>query len=541
MGKTLTYRHLNGCETFDIVAETYSCVIRRHGSNQHALHFFTKGSRLPDLVLKPDAGFDPQPGKYKLLTHIGSFSGSVDVLELTYEAENSIQTTIRLYPDRVEMEASYTKGETIEFENFYLGRGSLLYTDEIFTPTVLGSHPSICHYYHPDEEVILEPELMSPPPWCFSARQANNHWMGFALEPWEDQLDFRSFGSSPGTGREYCWKINYSYSAVPRTEYTTPALVFRFDMPDEFSVLNAHLQTLLETGKVKLPERTIPEWQYGVSACGWRWQHSQRENCNQALYEQYLQQMEQYGLDCDTMIIDDFWGSLDTHGVWVSDETRWPDLRGFIDNQHAEDRHILLWICTIANGLPANECRDGMHNIESDAWKERLREDARRMLSDEEGCYNADGIKLDFTLWYPKAVPGDRFRGVGYIRERFRLIYEAFTAVKPDAMIVCQSTNPYFIPYQTVIRLNDFFALPEHGLEEMRIRSNVAKAIGCGLPIDTDHTSFSTLSYKGGYDFYREMDTMGTVSLYINEEDIKDPEFCDILKDQINRNLKRRK
>lgn len=541
MNKTLTYRHFGPCEAFDIIADTYTCVIRRHGSGYHALHFYMNGSRLPDLVLKPDAGFTARPGNCKLLTKIGSFSGNVDVLELVYAVDDTMQTTLRLYPDRVEMTASYTGEEEVDFQELYLGRGSLLYTDQVFSLAVQGVQPGICHYQHPDEAIILSPGLMSPPPWCFSARQANGNWMGFALEPWEDELDFVSFCSHPGIGHEYCWIIDYRNSAVPRTEYTSPALVFRFDMPDEFTVFSTHLQTLLETGKVTLPERTIPEWQYGVSACGWRWQHSLRENCTQELYEQYLQQMEKHGLDCDTMIIDDFWGSLSTHGVWKTEETRWPDLRGFIDKQHAEDRHVLLWVCTNAHGLPEDERRGNLHNIESDAWKIRLLEDARRILSDAKGCYNADGIKFDFTAAFPKAVPGDRFRGVGFIRERFRLVYEAVTAVKPDAMVVCQSLNPYFIPYQTVIRLNDYFALPEHGLDEMRIRSNVAKAIGCGLPIDTDHTSFSTLSYQGGYDFYREMDTMGTVSLYINQDDINDPEFCDILKDQIQRNLKRRK
>lgn len=537
--KNLTYRHF-GSDNFDIIADSYSCMIRRHGGKEFALHIHPKGERCPGLILRPDAGFTAQAGAYKLLTQMGACSEETEKLELTYANEDSVETTVGFYADRIEMVATYTGKAPVKFEQLYVGRGSRLYTEEVFTPTHQDEAAAVSHYLRPDETVVLAPGLMSPPPWCFSAKQTNARWMGFALEPTVEEMDFFSFGSHPGADREYAWKIDYSGVAVTRKAYTSPAVVFRFDLEDEFAVLDKHVKTIVETGKLVIPDRKIPRWQYGVSACGWRWQHSKKDACTQELYQNYLDTLEQFGLDCDTMIIDDFWGDPAKHGIWKTDKTRWPDMRGFTDAQHKAGRHVLLWVCAFSNGLPEEECRGGVHNIESPVWQARLREDARRLLSDAPGCYNADGVKFDFTSAMPQATENDKFRGVGFIRERFRLVYEALTAVKPDAMIVCQCMNPYFVPYQTVIRLNDYFALPEHGMEEMGTRAKVAKAIGFGIPVDTDHISFNTFSYKGGYDYYRNMDKFGTVSVYVNRDDIEDPDFCAILKEQVDRNLKRK-
>lgn len=180
-----------------------------------------------------------------------------------------------------------------------------------------------------------------------------------------------------------------------------------------------------------------------------------------------------------------------------------------------------------------------MQNLDSPAWRQRLRDDAHRMLSADPGCYNADGIKYDFTALLPQKPGCCSVCGVGYLRERFRLVYEAMTAVKPEALILCQSVNPYFTPWQSMIRLNDFTALPCHGLEEMRIRSRIAQASGYGLPVDPDHVSFGAFSYRGGYDFFREMESLGIVSLYLNREDLADPEFREILRALVRRNLLR--
>jgi len=333
MKKLLRFRHF-GSDNFDIIGENYRCMIRQYAGGEHRLHIHGKNSRMPDLILRPDAGFSAKAGAYNLLTKMASCSEETELLELTYAAENALETTVHFYPDRVELTAAYTGKEPVKFEELYLGRGSLLYTDEVFVPTNQDEAAAVSHYLHPDEPLVLRPGLMSPPAWCFSAKQKNDGWMGFALEPFEDQLDFYAFCSAPGAGHEYAWKIGYEGCAITRDTYTSPALVFRFDLNDEFSVFEEHVKTIVETGKLTLPDRKIPDWQYGVSACGWRWQHSDRNAATEALYRDYINSLEEAGLDFDTMIIDDFWGETDKHGIWKVDETRWPDIRNFVDEQH---------------------------------------------------------------------------------------------------------------------------------------------------------------------------------------------------------------
>ena len=523
--------------TMDLHTESYTCLLR---SRDGILRCFAKGSSYADLILSPDAGTELAPGRFVLEQEPEECCGEREKMELVFRCENSIRTTLTFYSDRIEFKAERTGGEVFLPDNFYLGRGSKLFSDRLFTPSWPDRTLPIGHYLRREEPVQLSPGLMSPAPWCFSARQENGRWMGFELEPEDHEFDFYEFDSQPGNGHDFCWNVGYKGYKAPCRTLSVPALVLRFDLADEFEIFTRHAETIVSTGRFRPSLRKNPAWHTGVALCGWRLQKSRQDLCSEERYESMIRQLESKGLDFDILILDDFWGDPKTHGIWKSDPRKWPDLRAFIDRRHAEGRRVLLWLCTYASGLPEEEKLDGnMQNPDSPAWRNRLREDAHRLLSDDPGCFNADGIKYDFTALVPK-VPGQcSVCGVGFIRERFRLVYEAMTAVKPDAQILCQSLNPYFTPWQTMIRLNDFTALPEHGLEEMRIRARIAKAVGYGLPIDPDHVSYGLFSYRGGYDFFREMESLGSVSLYVNEEDLEDAELLDILIPLVRRNLHR--
>ena len=78
--------------------------------------------------------------------------------------------------------------------------------------------------------------------------------------------------------------------------------------------------------------------------------------------------------------------------------------------------------------------------------------------------------------------------------------------------------------------LNDYFGVPEHGLDEMRLRARMARICAPGALVDTDHIGFGDFSYRGGYEFFRRACELGVPSLYLNHEDLKDREFLDILR-----------
>ena len=151
------------------------------------------------------------------------------------------------------------------------------------------------------------------------------------------------------------------------------------------------------------------------------------------------------------------------------------------------------------------------------------------MLSSEPGCYDADGVKFDFTSSAPGDCRGLKHVGCGFIRERFRVLSEALLAVKPEAILDYQCTNPYFTHTLTMLRLNDYFGATEHGLPEMRLRTKIARITAPGALIDTDHISFREYTYEGGYDFFRSCRELGVESLYLNDDDLKDPELLSIL------------
>ncbi len=529
--------YYKGHGSLDLVTDTYHCIIRKRGD---VLRIYSKDSKYAQLILCPDSGFSEGLGKWELCNEPQVTYKEANSFSLTYNCEDGVISTVTFYNDRIEMKAVRTGKESVIPDKFYIGRGSKLFSDRIFTPSWPDCTLPIGHYMHRCEEVQLSPGLMSPAPWCFSCENEDGSWTGFSLEPTHEELDFLYFGSHSGVNNEYCWEVGYNGCRPACTDLSVPTLTFRFSLKDEFEVFCKHTQHLLDMGLTTLPDKT-PEWHRGVSACGWRWQCGKMSLCTQELYQDNIKLFENCGLDCDIVIIDDFWGNMKTHGLWEVNTENWKDLRGFIDRQHNEGRHVLLWVSTLTEGLSDEEkTSNGMHNLDSEKYRERLKQYAYKMLSSDDGCYNADGIKFDFTALLPNK-PDCSHYGVGYILERFKMVYNAMKQVKPDAMILNQSANPYFTPYQSAIRLNDYTAQPMFGLEEMEIRSKIAKAVGMGLPIDPDHTACTFTDYADSHDFYKNMEKLGCVSLYINEEDLKDTELLEILKGLVQRNLLRGK
>ena len=43
----------------------------------------------------------------------------------------------------------------------------------------------------------------------FAAQQESGRWMGFELEPEEEEFDFYEFDSVPGRDHAFCWSVGY--------------------------------------------------------------------------------------------------------------------------------------------------------------------------------------------------------------------------------------------------------------------------------------------------------------------------------------------
>jgi hypothetical protein len=352
-----------------------------------------------------------------------------------------------------------------------------------------------------------------------------------ALEPDADSLDFNGIKHSPSeNGHRLGWTVCYPQCEALHKPISAPPLVFRFGDGDFFGALERHVADLAKEGKVRRMRRKHPAWHSRTIACTWRYQQGERkrDKADEATVEAFVKKLEDHGIDFGTLIIDDFWGK--NHGIWEADPEKWPDLRGFVDRQHAKGRRVLLWVCTDAEGLPEDERQGGNWNLESANLRRRLKEAARRMLSTEQGCYNADGVKFDFTSTSPADYGDAKDVGCGYLLKRFELVSEALLAVKPEAILDYQCCNPYFAHTQTMLRLNDYFGVPEHGFAEMSIRARIARICAGDVLIDTDHVGFMNHSYKGGEEFFSRAHELGVVSLYLSEDDFREEWLVELLK-----------
>jgi len=83
-----------------------------------------------------------------------------------------------------------------------------------------------------------------------------------------------------------------------------------------------------------------------------------------------------------------------------------------------------------------------------------------------------------------------------------------------------------------MLRLNDYFGLPENGLREMRLRARIAKIVGAGAVIDTDHITYMQYPYDGGMQFFKDCASFGAQSWYLGPQDMRNQELLSILREQ---------
>jgi len=114
----------------------------------------------------------------------------------------------------------------------------------------------------------------------------------------------------------------------------------------------------------------------------------------------------------------------------------------------------------------------------------------RRMLSADDGCYNADGLKIDGELGCPTG-PGLRNRGEVWGLELQRLYLDLIRTEarrhKPDAVIGTFVGNPYLGHPMDVVRTADMFGIKGSVEDTMRHRARILAIAHPGCPIDTDH------------------------------------------------------
>lgn len=364
-------------------------------------------------------------------------------------------------------------------------------------------------------------------------------------------------------GKEFGLNLNYWGLTEVKGRFETPKIVITKGK-DEYDSLERYIKILRSKKLIEAshPERERPKWWNGPIICGWgeqcymadlfRVRSPDDRNkdlaayymCTQGNYEKFVSTVDEHNLDWKILCIDARWTL--SAGEKTFDEGRWSDLRGFVDKIHVLGKKVIIWwgmwetegldkslcICFDEGTAKATNNRPGRFskfgNIVSgdkiapdptlSEFKKLISASLHKLLSADEGCYNLDGLKLDhvaatpgiYGLKYPEGSLN--VYGIELTKYYQSFIYEEAKSIKEDALIIGQSSNPYFSECTDMIRLGDIYSTTESVVEHMKFRAKVAKIANHHWLIDMDNWPIPSL--KSLEEYMEFQPEYGVPSLY---------------------------
>ncbi|MBN1676371.1 MAG: hypothetical protein JXR37_35330 [Kiritimatiellae bacterium] len=333
--------------------------------------------------------------------------------------------------------------------------------------------------------------------------------------------------------------------------WQTPRLVLQF-AKDRFAAVEQYVRRLEAFGGTV--KRTAPyqDWTFEPVYCTWHDQvalampgmkktlsMAELEGgnvhfsvLNQQRCKQWLDLLAENGVKPGTFIIDAKWQK--NSGDPDVDTTRFPDLRGFIDDCHAQGIRVILW----HNGwdreaIPDEECCtiDGKP-VKADptnpAYQQRVKAYVRRMLSDEPGCYNADGLKVDGMTGTPGGAGLKTHGGLAgfeLARSLLELLWTSAKAVKQDSAIGQFTGFPYFADLCDVARTGDLYTVKGDPNTTNAFRARIQRIVMPGVAIDTDGAE--RFNYVLPYEeVLKVQEAIGVPCIYQAEWLLQRRDFC---------------
>ncbi|MEL6652560.1 MAG: TIM-barrel domain-containing protein, partial [Bacteroidota bacterium] len=324
-----------------------------------------------------------------------------------------------------------------------------------------------------------------------------------------------------------------------------------------------HLDTI---GLVPKNESKTQSWWKEPIVCGWGQQcymgdlfrvrsprtrpkdNAVYQMCTQRTYDDIVDRLDEAGINWTTLVIDARWTI--SSGTKDVDVGRWPDLPGFIARMHERDKKVLLWWGPWDfEGLPDDYCIELVKGYESHPgnrpgrfakfgaspgpraicpdpcnpyFQELIRQRIRFFLSDEEGCCNADGLKVDHVSACPgsyglnyNSITADRKYGIDLLHMHLRHLYACAKEFDESCLIIGQSPNPYFADCQDLVRLGDIYSGEPSVVREMIRRASVAQVSRSAFGLDTDGWPMPSIAAMEEYSQYQAQ--LGTPSIYYSE------------------------
>lgn len=357
--------------------------------------------------------------------------------------------------------------------------------------------------------------LMVPPMFCYTFRcEGLTRRLGLGLCAERGEHNFHSFDYHVvrhDFQSGFWLETDQAGHTEVRGEWTAPHIV-GFAGDDSWDVLRQYSDYYFASGIAKPKKAKVPpRFWHGPMLCGWIEQMAisaeqkgnsawyATEYANEEVYEALIGKCAAHDLHPTALIIDDKWQKA--YATDTADETKFPDMRAFVDRRHAEGIHTLLWfklwdpdgwnpaLCVTAD--------NGEVRIDPSTpqFRANLKEVIHRILSAEDGCYDCDGFKLDFAFFNPIGRRVDTYSGkygVELLYDMMAEIYEIAKAEKPDALVNCSPCHPYFAHICDQARLHDYEQKNRNNREDLTMRGRLFSTAMPGVLLDTDNAGFNS-------------------------------------------------
>lgn len=400
---------------------------------------------------------------------------------------------------------------------------------------------------HADEEILLTSACtfgpveyntwFSPSLFCLGLLPAKGKGWFLGLGAPMGEHHYHTMRYQGGSGG---WGVRVEFDGMVRVKgkWLSPEIEIRW-ADDVQRGLSEHVASGLNLGWFPPPSPALPrEWRRPMY-CGWGqqqvWSRTAENNgklpfidqlvspaaeamASEASYRKMVDLLEKADIPFGTLTIDAAWSALMC--IPVTDSKKWKDLKGFIAEQQAKNRKVLLWLgCWNPVGLPDSmkmKHAEGLKDV-LDSTAPEFRRELTKAIHEAispEGL-NADGFKLDFTGDMPRGAgyqPHRRIWGLELLRDYVGLIYRTMKAVKPSAVLQTHCANPLFADITDILRLNDIFEEYTDIRPMMKHRADMARIANPQWLIDTDNDPF--ISEEAWWDYMQFQPQIGVPSLY---------------------------
>ena len=421
--------------------------------------------------------------------------------------EDAAEYFVRVHGAGAVMSVNYFSGNMTE-----PCHGSDYDFSEGYTPVVSldGSEP---YTFAPIRDFRRFSYLTVPPMFVYAFRaEKEDARLAFGLVARPGEHNFTDFAyrtTMHRWGAKFWLSTDQSGHTEVSREWQTPSVfIYRADSYED--AVEKYSARYFELGyAVPHKEELRPRFWYGPIACGWLEQLASMyaggyglvAGSRQELYEGFVERLHGRGIEPKILIIDDKWQK--EYGTAHEDTEKWPDLAGFIRRMRRDHGiHTFMWYkMWDSEGVPEEYCvfdeRENRYVVDptNPGYLKILRDAIHYIISDDEGCLGADGLKIDFAFWQPvgrKARSYSGKYGVELFRELVSRIREYMKAEKPYAVLNCSPCHPYFADLCDQARLHDYDYRQRNSFEEFSQRAALYRAALPGVLIDTDGCGHNT-------------------------------------------------